>query len=802
MNVSYAWLRSLVPGLTDSPAEVADRLAMQGAPVDELVDLGGPLSDIIIARVLEVRQHPNADRLKLCRVDAGTGEPLAVVCGANNVRAEAWYPFIPAGATLPDGTKIRRTKIRGEESNGMLCSARELGLGRDHEGILELRGEFETGASFIEQVGLDDTRIVVDVTPNRGDLLSHWGIARELAPDGEKGIELPAVPGGGALADFAFETGGASAEAHGVQITLDDVVGCPRYTAAVIRGVKVGPSPEWLASRLRTVGLRPINNVVDATNWVLMELGQPTHAFDMAKLGTSIVVRRARATETLVTLDDVTRKLAPDVLVIADAEKPVALAGLMGGLDTEVTSETTDVLLECAHFDPKTVREGRRLLGMNTDAAYRFERGVDPDGMVKATRRVAAIIVATAGGSAEHALTADAGMADVGPVDVRTNRVVQVLGIPMDADEIASLIEPIGFAAERNGDGVQRVRIPGHRRYDVTREDDVIEEIARRRGYDSFPDDVRAFRASVVPDDPVAILENRLRERLVGLGFLESRGLPLVGEEHGDVPLLLPLATTESRLRRALLPGLARRIEANFSRGARDIRLFEIGTAFAPGEKDPLPVETTRLAVIVTGARHPHHWTGESEAFDIWDLRGLMEEIARDLGVDAEPGEPSDTARLIGFDPGTIFRLRTADGTSVGAGGRVNERAIDSPAWASPVWAAEVTLTAAMTQPSGVDFRPLPAHPAVERDVALLVPPAVSAGDISTTIRETAGNLLEAVAPFDLYEGPGLEEGLRSVAFRLRFRAADRTLTMDEVDARMARILERLESEHDVEQRG
>jgi len=814
MNVSYSWLRKLVPSLTDSPAEVADRLAMYGAPVDKLVDLGGPLADIVVARVLEVRQHPNADRLKLCLVDAGGDEPLRVVCGANNVKAGEWYPFIPAGGTLPDGMKIRRAKIRGEESNGMLCSPRELGLGRDHDGILELHGEFEVGGAFTRQVGLDDTRIVIDVTPNRGDLLSHYGVARELAAGGESTITLPAFPGGATLADLEFEIVGATTAAAGLRISLEDAAGCPRYIATIIRGVNVGPSPEWLASRLRAVGLRPINNVVDATNWVLTELGQPLHAFDPGVLGSDVVVRRARAGESLVTLDGESRRLGSDVLVIADASRPVALAGLMGGLDTEVTGDTVDILLECAWFDPKTVRAGRRLLGMTSEAAYRFERGVDPDGMERATRRAVALILATAGGSAERSIVADAGMVPPEPVLLRGRRLIQVLGVPIEKREVERLLEPIGFRMEAGEDDTWRVRIPGHRRHDVSREDDLVEEVARRRGYDTFPDEVRAFRPGCVPDHPLSRLEDRLRENLVGLGFLEARSMPLVAAEHGDVALLHPLAQTESHLRRALLPGLARRLEANFNRGTRDVRLFEIGTAFAPGEDGGLPVETTRLAVILTGARHPAHWTGEAEAFDIWDLRGVLDEIAGQLDGKVEPWAPDAAGRPIGFEPGTIFRLmRGRDGiageqggaasvASIGAGGRLEAHVIDSPAWAGPVWAAEVTIDETMTGASSVTYQPIPAQPAVERDIALLVPPAVSAGDIDAAIRAAGGDLLESVAPFDVYEGRGLDAGRRSVAFRLRFRSASRTLTVDEVDARLARILERLEEDHDVERRG
>jgi phenylalanyl-tRNA synthetase beta chain len=355
MNISYRWLRSIAPGLEGTPREIAERLAMLGAPVDEVVDVGAELGDLLIARVEAVRPHPNADRLRVCTVNAG-GEALQVVCGAPNVEAGGWYPFAPVGARLPGGIEIRRAKLRGEASEGMLCSARELGLGRDHAGLMALAGEWTAGIRFRDALGLDDSVLVVDVTPNRSELLSHLGVARELAPSGEDGVGLPAFPGDRGH-EVALVPGRREAEAAGVAVEIEDEEGCARYVGAVVRGVRVGPSPEWLAARLRVVGGRPVNNVVDATNYVLHELGQPIHAFDLARLeGARVSVRGARDGETLRTLDGEVRTLAAGDLVIADAGRPVALAGVMGGENSEVTEATTDLFVEVALFDPRRVR--------------------------------------------------------------------------------------------------------------------------------------------------------------------------------------------------------------------------------------------------------------------------------------------------------------------------------------------------------------------------------------------------------------------------------------------------------------
>jgi phenylalanyl-tRNA synthetase beta chain len=797
MNISYRWLQQLVPGLQLSTQEIADRLAMLGAPVDEVVRLDAELGDIVVGRVISADRHPNADRLSLCSVDAGTGEPLQVVCGAPNVTAGAFYPFAPVGATLPGGMTIRRAKIRGQESQGMLCSARELGLGRDHEGILELHGEFEPGRPFPQAVGLDDARLAVDVTPNRPDLLSHLGVAREIAAAAGLEARLHAIAAAGPLPELALDSAGepAAAAAAGVTIRIEDTRLCPRYIGVVIRGVRVGPSPEWLAARLRAIGVRPISNVVDATNWVLHELGQPLHAFDLQRLGDEVVVRRARSGEAMTTLDGVERRLTDDMLVIADGRRPVAVAGVMGGADTEVQQDTTEILLECALFDARSVRATRRALNLSTDASYRFERGIDDAAMPTAVRRAAQLILATAGGTIDGGAGAGPGLPAVEPVTLRLSRVAQILGEPFDAAAVGGYLRPLGFDVAGDGDTVQ-VAIPAHRRHDVAREEDLVEEIARRHGYDAFSEELRPYRPGTVPTHPLFLLEDRLRRFLVGRGFLEAHTAAFAPEAEGDVPLLLPLAATESRLRRALLPGLLRRVEYNFARGARSIRLFELGTAFAPPPPQAeLPAEETRLAIVFTGLRRPPHWTEPAAAFDVWDLKAVVRELADLLGLAVAEG--SDEPYL---DRALSFRLLDRDTDSVrGSAGRVLDSAIDAPAWAHDSWAVEVRLDA--VAPPALRYQPLPTQPAVERDLALLVPLQLPADTVVAAIREHAGPLLEQAAVFDVYSGAGVPDDMRSIAFNLRFRAADRTLTDAEVDDLLRRLLQRLTDETGVRQR-
>jgi phenylalanyl-tRNA synthetase beta chain len=797
MDISYRWVRAIAPTISEAPQELAQRLAMLGAPVDEVVELGAGIRGVVIARVEEVRPHPNADRLRLCTVEAGTGEVRQVVCGAPNVEPGRHYPFAPVGATLPGGFEIRKAKIRGEASEGMLCSARELGLGRDHQGLMTLNGDWEPGAPFLEALGLDDVRLVVDVTANRPDLLCHLGVAREVAPGGVADLRLPEFPRAESV-DFEPRRAGEAGETGGVAVAIEDVEGCPRYLGAVVRGVRVAPSPEWLASRLRAAGLRPINNVVDATNYVLLELGQPLHAFDLDKLGGTVRIRRAAAGERMRTLDGMDRPLEPQMLVIADATRPVAVAGVMGGEDTEVSEATTALFLECALFEPRSVRKTARALGLSTDSSYRFERGVDPDGQPRALRRLADLIVAVAGGEvAGEALDLYPRPIEPLRVALRPERVERLLGIPVSAERIAETLGRIGFEVDAGAEPL-RVAVPGYRP-DVTREIDLIEEIARRIGYDAFPEEFLPFRPSAVPEDPRVAVERRLRERLRGLGFLEARNVGFAPAAEARVPLLNPLSAEESHLRDALAPGLLRRVEHNWAHGTRDVRLFEIGTVFLPAGRSELPREELHVAAVFTGARQPAHWSGRGESWEVWDLKGLLEELAAELGGGyVEPGNPPALAGLVDSD--TRLVLRVGEG-SLGGGGRATPAAVDAPAWAAPLWVVEARIPAGAASLPVPVYRPIAEHPAIERDLALVTPLALAAQDVAHAIRETAGELLESLQVFDVYAGTGVPEGTSSVAWRLRFRAVDRTLTDAEIDPAVGRVLAALEERLGVRRR-
>ena len=829
MKVSWRWLQDLAPGLDPSPEAAAERLALRGAPVEAFTDLADGLGDVVVGRVLEAGPHPDADRLALCTVEGPAGE-VPVVCGAPNVRAGACYPFAPVGAVLPGGFKIGRRKIRGRRSEGMLCSERELGLGPDHEGIMLLDGDHEPGAPFAAAVGLDDVRLDVEVTPNRGDLLCHAGVARELHPQGRAGIVLPSFPGGsageGAPAPGASFARGEAESASGVaRVRIEEPGLCSRYLAAVIRGVVVGPSPPWLANRLRAAGARPVNNVVDATNYVMLELGQPLHAFDLAKLtDATVVVGCARPGETMVTLDGEQRALAPDMLTIRDAERPVAVAGVMGGANSEVSGETTDVLLECALFEPRQVRAARRALGMSTEASYRFERGVDPEAMETAVLRAASLVLTVAGGAVDGPVLDACPAPWTAPVvAVRPSRVARLLGVAFSADEIAGLLEPLGYEAAGEGAGGRETaagdqevslafRVPGWRSCDTLREVDLIEEVARVHGYDAFPDALGPYRPGTVPDHPLFRLEDDLRAALTAAGISEAQTPALGPASDGDVQVLNPVSAKEGWLRRDRLSGLLSHVERNLSRGVGDVRLFEFGTAFAAGAgSGAAPVETPRAAVVLVGRRAPPHWSRAGEPFDVFDAAWVLERIVERAypgGRVAPAGaDGASEADHPDFVPGRWYQATDQDGRVVGAGGEVRGERLDLPPWAGAVVGAEVLLPELPESPAEVAAAELPDQPSSSRDVAMLLPEGVAAGDVLEAFRAGGGAILEDAAIFDVYEGEGLEgvglpSGARSVGFRLRFRARDRTLTDAEVERAFGRLLRKVKEKTGVEPRG
>ena len=710
MKISHEWLRAFVPHAL-TPAAVGELLSDHTVTLDGVVPLRSDLVPFVVARVIESEKIPET-KLSFNKVDDGSGALLEVVCGAPNVMVGALYPFARTGTIMPAGLTIEKRKIRGFTSNGMLCSARELGLGEDHDGILALSVDVPPGTPLLQAMPIGDTQLDLDVLPNRPDLLSHRGMAREVAALTGLPIEIPAelrdltpmeakgedlVP---SAAVSAKTRGNAVESPAGVRVTVEDPESAPHYIAVVIRGVKVGESPAWLKARVESVGGRSINNVVDATNYVLHGYGQPVHAFDLAKLvKQSIIVRKAKAGETIVTLDGATRKLEPWMTVIADGENATALAGIMGGEASEVTDTTTDILLEVAYFNPRDVRKVRRALGMSTDASYRFERGVD-GGATRETAAIAAgLLVHVAGGRIESMLEVGAAPAAPKPVRLRPARVAQLLGVQVPDEEIERLLASVGFIAETGSDRAYSVKPPTWR-HDVAHEVDLVEEIARLRGYDALPDELRPYRIGTVPDHPLHVTGRLVRDALVAAGLSEARPMPFTkgdGTPHARVSN--PLAEDEPFLRKSLLDTLARRAEYNLNQHEGNVRLFEIGSVFIP-DGGALPREEVRVGALIMGARRPAHFTDpKPPAFDAWDAKALAELIGRIaypgfqielLGDDKSlwvvrtlvggtaPHERSATERTVHIDAVTL--------------GEVKAVALDAPIWASPAFGVEITL--------------------------------------------------------------------------------------------------------------
>jgi phenylalanyl-tRNA synthetase beta chain len=685
--------------------------------------------------------------------------------------------------------KIERRKIRGRVSNGMLCSARELRLGTDHEGILPLDTDASPGTPLLDAVALGDTRLVVDVLPNRPDLLSHRGLAREIAAavdhplrEADARAEMPAPVARGAIA-----------------VTVEHADDAPTYMAIALRGIRVGPSPAWLTRRLEAAGVRSINNLVDITNYMVHGYGQPMHAFDLDKMVGDVTVRRARQGERLVTLDGVERPLDASMVVIADSARALGLAGVIGGRDSEVTDTTTRIMLEVASFPGQRVRKTARALGVSTDASYRYERGVP----VELPRDVAAIAVGLletlAGASLEGQPTVVAQAPAVRVViPLRLARVGAFLGVPVPGEEVARLLSSIGFQTKQEKDVVQ-VTVPWFRS-DVTREVDLLEEVARLRGYDTFPSDLRPYRPTTTTDAPLVGITDRVREAMVGLGLLEARPIPFVADAGPDgVRIRNPLAENEAFLRADLLGPLARRAEHNLRHMTGDVRLFEVGTVFRRGDDDrpdDRPVEEVHAAALVMGRRRPPHFTEpDPPSFDEWDAKGIAERLASTIflgaAVELEPGPGGS---------GVLWHVHVDDAPR----GTVRRVPLDAPPWASPAYGVEVSIDPS-ERGDLPQYQAPPTVPAVERDVTLLVSDDLAGGARAVEqVLEDAGKgaLLELpVRVISEYRGPGVPEGVRAVTWRLTFRHPARTLTEKEVDASQRKLLRTLETELGVRQR-
>ena len=802
MKISVRWLRELCP-VTLSDDEIAQRLTLAGLEVEGRESRSiGP--GVVAARVVSRTKVAGSDHLSVCQVDDGAGAHQ-VVCGAQNYAAGDVVPMAQPGATLPNGMQIKKAKLRGVESNGMLCSERELGLSDDHAGLMILPPQTRIGAPLDELLGLPDTVFEINVTPNRPDALSHLGIARELSALTGVPLRLPQTA----------PAGEAKVPAH---VHDEDPERCPRYLARVIEGVKVGPSPLPIQERLRACGVRPISNVVDATNLALLELGHPLHGFDLDKLaGEKIIVRRAAEGEPMTTLDGKERKLAADDLIIADAEKPVALAGVMGGQTSEVSDSTTRILLESAMFEAAGVRRTARRHGLHTEASHRFERGMDEKTAAIAADRCAELIAQLAGGRVLP------GVIDRYPaplpqtqVWVRPARVSALLGTDVSAREVeqrlSSLqLEPLDGNPERRLWGV-----PSWRR-DLTREIDCIEEVARLRGYDTIPIEIpKAGVGETAAILPQARVKSAARAALAAAGcdevlnysFVPEGDLLALDPEAKPLRVANPLTVEQGAMRTSLWPGLLRNLGHNLARGTRDLKIYELGRIYLPLPDPRHPDgplawpawEPDHLALAMTGRRAPKGWTGGGEAVDFYDLKGALEDLLEAMGISEVTFVPAQAASL---HPVSAAELRVA-GRRAGVLGQLHPTAAQHFEVPPQTFLAELNWQALLDQATALHgFRGVPKFPAVARDLAFVVDAAVPAEKMLQEIRAADGKrLLEQVTLFDVYRGAPVPEGKKSVAFGLSLRAADRTLTDGEADALCAGIRDRLKSALGAEIRG
>jgi phenylalanyl-tRNA synthetase beta chain len=793
VKVSLRWLAELVdlPASTDA---LLERLTLGGLEIEGIERIGPDLSGLRVGQVQACGRHPNADRLSLCRVDAGLGEPLEVVCGAPNVAAGQKVAFAPPGSTLPDGTRLEPRKLRGVVSHGMICSARELGLGDDAAGILVLDAAAPVGAPLASVLDAGDTVVEVEITPNRGDWASMLGLAREVRAHFGGALRLPPCE--------PPEAGAAAAAA--ARLSIEDAEGCPRYVARVVRGVRVAPSPRWLADRLAAAGLRSLNAVVDVTNLVLLELGQPLHAFDLAALrGGEVRVRRAGPGEKLVTLDGQTRSLEPHDLVIADAERALAVAGVMGGAESEVTEATRDVLIESAQFHPTRIRRTARRLGLHSEASYRFERGVDPEGVARAADRAARLLAELCGGTVAPGRVETHGTPLPRSAEVRLDpaRVNRLLGTDLAPARVAELLERADFAVRHEAQKLVAA-VPSWRS-DVHRPEDLVEEVARLHGYDRIP--------ATLPEAPLrpALRPARLRaletlrNTLAGQGLLECVTLPFVSAADADrlglaagdrrrssVGLANPLVEEESRLRTSLAPSLLRAARQNLDRQADEVRLFEISPVFLARGRGELPDEPLFAAGILTQAERPTLWQPRERIPLFFLAKSIAERAVFDLGYApwCRPGDEGGSEPFL--HPGVSVWIGVGDRV-LGSIGELHPEAAAHFDLDVPCALFELDVTALLAAPGRARaFREPSRQPRVRRDVAVLLDRDRRAGEVLEAIRRAAGPELVSAEIFDRYEGAGVPEGKVSLAFRVTFQRQDRALTESEIAGRMERVVE------------
>jgi len=793
MRVSLNWLKDYV-NIPLSVDDLAELLTMCGLEVEAKEPLGRSLEEVVAARILSVVPHPQANTLWLCDVEAGQGA-VQVVCGAPNLRVGMMAPMALPGTKLPGGLEVKESRIRGEASVGMLLAEDEMGLTEDHTGLMVLPESLSPGTPVAEALSLEDWALEISLTPNRPDCACVIGIAREIAA---------LTKGKLRKSDIRFRESDRRIEAL-TSVTLEDPEGCPRYAAGMVCGFELKPSPFWIRYRLHVSGIRGISNVVDVTNYVLLEMGQPLHAFDYDRLKENrIVVRKAGEGEVFSTLDGKTHTMSKDNLMICDGQRPVALAGVMGGLNSEIFSESKNVLIESAFFDPITIRRSSKRLGLSTEASYRFERGVDIDGAVPALRRAMRLISELAGGEVVQ------GIIDNYPtprspreIDLRVDKTNRFLGTTLSRDTVAGYLQALEMEVHPSGENVLRVKPPSFR-VDITRDWDLMEEVARLEGYDHIPITIPPIRPSDEKESPEMTTGDRVREIMAGLGFSEVISFSFIAPDSADflgaeresplrsfVTLLNPLTVDQSVMRTSLIPGLVAAVKTNLSYGEKDLKLFEWGRVFVRKGTDELPQERLVLSGLAMGLANPKEWYREERAVDFYDMKGAAEALLKALGLRDLVFERGETPPWYLKEAASVIRIPDQ---RLGTVGQLSPEVlkrfdVDAPS----LYAFEID-GAVLLERVTLDrtFDPLAKFPAVYRDLSIVAKRNLESARIQEIILREGRELVESVTLFDLFEGGKIDPSEKALAFRICYRSKETTLDGKDINKLHESIMERI----------
>jgi phenylalanyl-tRNA synthetase beta chain len=793
MRVSLNWLKDYV-NIPLSVDDLAELLTMCGLEVEAKEPLGRSLEEVVAARILSVVPHPQANTLWLCDVEAGQGA-VQVVCGAPNLRVGMMAPMALPGTKLPGGLEVKESRIRGEASVGMLLAEDEMGLTEDHTGLMVLPESLSPGTPVAEALSLEDWALEISLTPNRPDCACVIGIAREIAA---------LTKGKLRKSDIRFRESDRRIEAL-TSVTLEDPEGCPRYAAGMVCGFELKPSPFWIRYRLHVSGIRGISNVVDVTNYVLLEMGQPLHAFDYDRLKENrIVVRKAGEGEVFSTLDGKTHTMSKDNLMICDGQRPVALAGVMGGLNSEIFSESKNVLIESAFFDPITIRRSSKRLGLSTEASYRFERGVDIDGAVPALRRAMRLISELAGGEVVQ------GIIDNYPtprspreIDLRVDKTNRFLGTTLSRDTVAGYLQALEMEVQPSGENVLRVKPPSFR-VDILRDWDLMEEVARLEGYDHIPVTIPSIRPSDEKESPEMTTGDRVREIMAGLGFSEVISFSFIAPDSADflgaeresplrsfVTLLNPLTVDQSVMRTSLIPGLVAAVKTNLSYGEKDLKLFEWGRVFVRRGTDELPQERLMLSGLAMGLANPKEWYRAERAVDFYDVKGAAEALLKALGLRDLVFERGETPPWYLNEAASVIRLPDQ---RLGTMGQLSPEVlkrfdVDAPS----LYAFEIDGTVLLERATlDRTFDPLTKFPAVYRDLSIVAKRNLESARIQEIILREGRELVESVTLFDLFEGGKIDPSEKALAFRICYRSKETTLDGKDINKLHESIMERI----------